>query len=250
MKTSKAKAKSQPTTKPKAAGKKTPAATKAKKSPAKAAKKATATATKAKPTPSAATRKSSKAGKDPAASAKKSSAARLAPPPPPPPPLEAPEAQRAKVHAPPPPRPIGSGSSKRHRKRQPTGPGKPPRPTMPWPTGTSTAGLRVASAGVLPPRTVTPPPPPPTRKIVDAEPLGRIVGVNVTETGVQLTIEGNRRLLLRYTVFGPEDINRVEIGAEGTGIVFALRNGESLEYSLVRIRALAATLDERREGEK
>jgi hypothetical protein len=118
---------------------------------------------------------------------------------------------------------------------------------MPWPTGTSTAGLRVAHEGVLPPKPVQPPPPPPKRRILDTHGLGSITGTDVTEKGIKVTLEDGKRLLLPFGLVGPEDIARVTIAPDGQGIVLTLRNGETLEYSLVRIRALSETLEERKE---
>jgi hypothetical protein len=124
-------------------------------------------------------------------------------------------------------------------------PAKPPRPTMPWPTGTSTAGLRVAAKdGILPPKPLQPPPPPPKRRILDNRPMGKIAKTDVLEKGIKVTLEDGRQLLLPYGLVGPEDISKVQIAFDGEGLSLHLRNGETLEYSLVRIRAMSAAFEE------
>jgi len=118
---------------------------------------------------------------------------------------------------------------------------------MPWPTGTSTAGLRVASRGVLPPKPVQAPPPPPKRKIKDSRPLTKIERVSALAGGISIYLDGGSNLLLPYTVVGPEDIARIDTAEDREGIILFLRNGDTLDYSLLRIRALAETIEERKE---
>ena len=143
------------------------------------------------------------------------------------------------------------GGMMQRRPGQPGMPGKPPRPTMPWPTGTSTAGLRVATKdGILPPKPPQTAPPPPKRRIVDTKSLGKIARVDVADRGVRVTMEDGRKLLYPFGLLGPEDILRVSIAFDGEGIVLALRNGQNLDVSLMRIRAMSESLDEkeRKEG--
>jgi hypothetical protein len=144
-----------------------------------------------------------------------------------------------------PPPPVATSGAKLKPGQSPT-PAKPPRPTMPWPTGTSTAGLRVAAKdGVLPPKPVQPPPPPPKRRILDdGRKLSKIARTDVSDKGFKVELEDGSRLLLPFGLVGPEDVAKVMIGGDGELIVISLRNGENLEYSLVRIRALSEAIED------
>src|SRR5205823_4297744 len=86
------------------------------------------------------------------------------------------------------------------------------------------------------------PPPPPVRRSAQAfppPPSGQALLRQGSPPPGPPGKKGASPMLPFTPLVGPEDVSRITVAAAKDGLVLTLRNGESLEYSLVRIRALS-----------